>query len=723
MKKIKLLPRSVIFYKLYLCNILITVVFICLIAVVCSTFSSRLILDNLIDFNEGMIETKSKALDERINQLDNTINLMLEDENVFRFVMSGEDYYERPTALLKIIRHFQNVCSNSDLVEGVCLVDQERGIALTEKTKLDVSDEYLQKISKGQNAFVVQETDEGKKLELIKHFEPVSNERDVYVILTINENIFVDNLLDGNLPRVVQFYLLTEQEEIITSKGIGEIVPEIKKELIQQTDSTQEMEFQDEKLVLYKQKSQISDISFVAVQNYTYLLNEADAVKRVIIVASIVMILIATVIIYLSSRYLYRPLKQLGYKLSRMAATKQEEDMNNEYKLIENVLNELQSEREYAIPSVVRDSMEKLLTGPFDEERFDHLKSLLGQDMKYGRFILVVVECEAVEYRGEVLRSFDNLIRNCREIEGFFAGMTAIQYAGIFNTCLDYDLMIQKIEKLKEGLEQKEILITCCVSREFRNRENMSLVYSEALSTLEKKFFKGNHKLIYEAPSSEPEKAEPYSREMEKRLIKYVVEGKREKAFETIQTLTENLSNRAADIQYTRFVYLQLCSNLVRNVQELGGHLPKNYTERYIFNAIFSQKSILLLKQLAEEIVDTCTKCFERKEKTLSSNVEKAIAFIQINYMNDLSLEDVANAVFLSSGYLSIIFKEETGYTVLEYITCVRMNKAKELVLKTPALRVKDIAEQLGYNNVQSFIRYFKKYYGVTPMAYRKEER
>lgn len=52
MKKIKLLPRSVIFYKLYLCNILITVVFICLIAVVCSTFSSRLILDNLIDFNE-----------------------------------------------------------------------------------------------------------------------------------------------------------------------------------------------------------------------------------------------------------------------------------------------------------------------------------------------------------------------------------------------------------------------------------------------------------------------------------------------------------------------------------------------------------------------------------------------------------------------------------------------------------------------------------------------
>ena len=90
--------------------------------------------------------------------------------------------------------------------------------------------------------------------------------------------------------------------------------------------------------------------------------------------------------------------------------------------------------------------------------------------------------------------------------------------------------------------------------------------------------------------------------------------------------------------------------------------------------------------------------------------------------MRDLSLDDVAKAVFLSSGYLSIIFKDETGYTVLEYITYVRMQKAKGLLLQTPALKVKDIAEQLGYNNVQSFLRYFKKYYGETPMACRKKE-
>ena len=123
---------------------------------------------------------------------------------------------------------------------------------------------------------------------------------------------------------------------------------------------------------------------------------------------------------------------------------------------------------------------------------------------------------------------------------------------------------------------------------------------------------------------------------------------------------------------------------------------------------------------LAEEILTCCIGYFQKREKGYSANVEKAMEFIRVNYGKDLSIDDVAASVFLSSGYLSIIFKEETGYTVLEYITAIRMGKAKELVLQGPGLKVKEIAEQLGYNNVQSFIRYFKKYYGETPMAYRK---
>ena len=294
---------------------------------------------------------------------------------------------------------------------------------------------------------------------------------------------------------------------------------------------------------------------------------------------------------------------------------------------------------------------------------------------------------------------------------------------GIFNTNLSYEKFLDKISGVKERLEtEKGLKFTCCVSRGFKNRENMNLVYTETLGTLERTFFTGKNAFIHEDAPITEYKNEYYSKEAESRLTRYVTEGKREEALETLHALTKDLSNKARDIQYTRFVYFQICNNLVRNVLDLGGRLPKGVSEKDIFKAVFGVDSIQDLVRMSEEIVEVCAANFNRQEKTYSSNVEKAVSFIAENYMRDLSLDDVAKAVFLSSGYLSIIFKDETGYTVLEYITYVRMQKAKGLLLQTPALKVKDIAEQLGYNNVQSFLRYFKKYYGETPMAFRKKE-
>lgn len=724
MNRKKLSPKSMIFYKLYLVNIVITVVFICMIAIICSTFSSKLILNNMIAFNEDMIAEKSSALDERVKQLDETVNLMIGDENVFKFLMTNEIYYERPTALLKMIRHFQNICSNNSLVEGICLVDVKRGIAITEKTKIQLDDKNPMIGYRKQNSFIIDEEDGDKQLEFVKVFEPVRGEKDVYIILTLNEESFTNNLLIGSETEMVKSYLLTRDGDMLSVDGVGDIDPDIKIQLQDQAQRVEKINLGGQNLVLYKNRSEVSDISLAAVQDYTYLVKEAGAVKKIIIIASVLMIAAATVIIYLFSLYVYKPLKQLGHKLQGIAAKDQQEKVTNEYSLIENVVNELQTEKEYALPSVVRDSIGKLVMEFFDEERFEHLKLVLHQNMNFEWNVLVITECEDKEARGTIINRFRELIQDEPEIDGFFAGMTSDRCVGIFNTSFDYEEFLNKVDGVKVKLESDDMIkITCCVSRSFKNRENMNLVYSETLRTLDKTFFKGKNTLMYEAAPVSEYKNEYYSREIENRLTKYVTEGNVEEAEETLHTLTKDLSNNATDIQYTRFVYFQICNNLIKNVLELGGKLPKEYNEKDIFQSVFSAESILDLEQMSERILEACIKNFERQEKPYSPNVEKAVAFITSNYWKDLSLDEVAKAVFLSSGYLSIIFKEETGYTVLEYITFIRMQKAKELVLTTPALKIKDIAEQLGYNNVQSFIRYFKKYYGETPMAFRKKEK
>ena len=85
----KTTEKSRVFYKMYLVNIIITMVFICLISMVCSTLSSRLILDNFIKYNEDMIAEKRNVMDERIRQLEETCNLITSEGAAFRFIMTN----------------------------------------------------------------------------------------------------------------------------------------------------------------------------------------------------------------------------------------------------------------------------------------------------------------------------------------------------------------------------------------------------------------------------------------------------------------------------------------------------------------------------------------------------------------------------------------------------------------------------------------------------------
>ena len=96
-----------------------------------------------------------------------------------------------------------------------------------------------------------------------------------------------------------------------------------------------------------------------------------------------------------------------------------------------------------------------------------------------------------------------------------------------------------------------------------------------------------------------------------------------------------------------------------------------------------------------------------------------ALELIRSSYQRDITLSDVAEAIHISPYYLSHIFKEELGFTFLEYLTNVRMEYAKQMLVNTKK-SITDIAQSVGYNDAGYFSKVFKKQCGVTPNAYRK---
>ena len=99
--------------------------------------------------------------------------------------------------------------------------------------------------------------------------------------------------------------------------------------------------------------------------------------------------------------------------------------------------------------------------------------------------------------------------------------------------------------------------------------------------------------------------------------------------------------------------------------------------------------------------------------------IRKTIDYVDLNYSNDLKIEDICSHLNLNKSYFCVLFKNETGYTFTKFLNRFRIEKSKQL-LKDRNLSILDISLKVGFNNQNYFNTIFKKLTGKTPLQYRK---
>ncbi len=100
--------------------------------------------------------------------------------------------------------------------------------------------------------------------------------------------------------------------------------------------------------------------------------------------------------------------------------------------------------------------------------------------------------------------------------------------------------------------------------------------------------------------------------------------------------------------------------------------------------------------------------------------VKRIINYMNENYEKKISLDQIAHNMYLSPVYVSKIFKEETGESPINYLIKIRLEKAKTILERGEGGSIKNIANEVGYEDVYHFSKLFKKYYGVSPLNYKK---
>lgn len=116
------------------------------------------------------------------------------------------------------------------------------------------------------------------------------------------------------------------------------------------------------------------------------------------------------------------------------------------------------------------------------------------------------------------------------------------------------------------------------------------------------------------------------------------------------------------------------------------------------------------IKYIASQIQD-------KKDHKCSAIVERTKEQLKANYTEELTLEGVARAQNISPQYLSKLFKEETSYTFVEFLTRLRIEKAQQLMVEKD-LSIKEICYEVGYSDPNYFSRLFRKQTGLMPKTY-----
>ncbi len=181
------------------------------------------------------------------------------------------------------------------------------------------------------------------------------------------------------------------------------------------------------------------------------------------------------------------------------------------------------------------------------------------------------------------------------------------------------------------------------------------------------------------------------------------------------------LLDKYTDIPKLSHIYIRhVCTTLLKM---LISALPVQ-TDEDLQNAvkeIYSFRRFSDIIKMIEHYLDLVINIFEQEQHTSNYAIYQVEQYIRLHYHEDITLNSLADLVYLNPNYLSNVFAQVTGCTLNRYIKQIRMEKAQELLLNTN-MKVSDISQAVGYPNTSYFCKSFQKMFGATPERFRQRD-
>ncbi|MBW7459238.1 helix-turn-helix domain-containing protein, partial [Paenibacillus sepulcri] len=282
------------------------------------------------------------------------------------------------------------------------------------------------------------------------------------------------------------------------------------------------------------------------------------------------------------------------------------------------------------------------------------------------------------------------------------------------------DICQEMIGSINEYLK---IPISAGIGEPVHSMLQLHYSYREARSAIEYKFFTGKNSILQISDFKSNRFVVEYPKlyDDQNKLINAMKLGNREEATLKVNDIFDSVcADRNCPVGYVQSVCIELINMASKSFYEMGESIEQagaDFSAR--FGEVYAKRDVSELRAMLLSLFGELTGYFAAKHNQKNSHmINKIKAIISQNYMENITIARLSEEVFLSPNYISLIFKQETGENITEYVMKVRMEAAKEL-MKSPDLKILEIAEMVGYENATYFSTVFKKYTGMHPQKYR----
>ncbi|MEK3884618.1 helix-turn-helix domain-containing protein [Paenibacillus sp. PL2-23] len=471
----------------------------------------------------------------------------------------------------------------------------------------------------------------------------------------------------------------------------------------------------------------------VSVYSMDELMTKTHTLQRSIFWITAIIIVAGTALSVFLATWLSKPLRKLVRSMRERgnlmvtnanelafldsAFKRMQEEEEELYALLQEREQDTQS---LAVHRLLRGEVTKELDEMFTEP--DYLVAVISID-RYRRYVSKRNPESRSYHRYLLIAKFEGLFQ-----QGAIA-KCVYQGEGSFALVLNYsqEEPASEAEAWKESFVQirdyaLEVLghsVTIGVSRTSDSTSLIKELHAEAMEVIKQRMMNGSGCIFYAKQEVDRDKKYMYPANSERKIINFL-------ELVDLDSIMTELDQIRSDIQSAEyisydnilFIYHQLVGVTIKHLREKNVSTARIFAGRgNIYSAIATMDTLDELEKYLREFFAEIIQYLERNQGE-AKHGERIIRYLEEHYCEEIQFEDMAKEIGISYSYMRKIVFDLTGKSLIDYTNHLRIQKAKQLLHESD-MTITQIASEVGYFNVQSLNRFFRKYEGMPPSNYR----